>query len=181
MKYLGFTTICDILFGVFIIVWFITRHVFYLMTCWSVYSDLPRLTPPACFRGTADNLQGPFPVPNGSSYLLEPFRDPAGVVCFNKNITYGFLVYLLTLQVMMFVWSVFIARVVLRVIKGNSAEDIRSDDESEQEKDVTKRKQVKSLNGNSDVEAVKCNGLEGHTDMRNGASSSSINLNGHCG
>ncbi|RYO97942.1 hypothetical protein DL765_010987 [Monosporascus sp. GIB2] len=58
LKYLGFTTACDVVFGVFMITWFISRHVFYPMVCWSIYADLPRLLRSACYRGTADNLQG---------------------------------------------------------------------------------------------------------------------------
>ena len=119
----------DILFAVFITLWLITRHVFFIMTCWSVYSDLPRLLTPACFKGTADNLQGPFPVPDDWSHLIEPFRNPTGTVCFNDNIMLGFLSYLLILQVMMIIWSVFIVRVAMCVLQGHSAEDISGDDE----------------------------------------------------
>ncbi|KAI1500744.1 TLC domain-containing protein [Biscogniauxia marginata] len=133
MKYLGFTTICDILFGVFVVLWLVSRHVIYLMTCWSVYSDLPRLIPSACYKGRADNLEGPFPIPDGWAHLIEPFSDPEGIVCFNNNIMLGFLFYLLTLQVMMIMWSFFIVRVTIRVLKGDNADDPRSDDEEEDE------------------------------------------------
>ncbi|TVY62264.1 Sphingosine N-acyltransferase-like protein FUM18 [Lachnellula suecica] len=137
LKYLGYTTICDIVFGVFIVSWLLTRHVFYMMTCWSVYSDLPRTITPACYSGTADNLQGPFPAPqHGWSHLLSPFRQPAGTVCWNDNIMSGFLACLLFLQAIMILWSVFIIRVAMRVLSGGSAEDVRSDVEDEEEEEL---------------------------------------------
>lgn len=76
-----------------------------------------------------DKLQGPFPVPDGWAHLLVPFYDPAGTVCISYNIMVVFLSYLLFLQVIMAVWFVVIMRVAMRVVNGNSAEDLRSDDE----------------------------------------------------
>ncbi|KAI1349041.1 longevity-assurance protein [Xylaria sp. FL0043] len=133
LKYLGFTTICDVIFGIFMVTWLVTRHVFYLMVCWSVYYDSPRHMPTACYKGTADNLQGPLPVPEGRSYLLEPFRNPTGLVCMNEGIRIGFLSYLLVLQAIMIPWSAAIVQVAIRVIRGQNAEDVRSDDEEEEE------------------------------------------------
>ncbi len=182
LKYLGFTTICDIVFGVFIFSWLLTRHVFYLVTCWSIYSDLPRLITPACYRGTADNLQGPFPVPeNGWSHLLDPFRDPLGSVCWNNNIMLGFLSYLLILQVMMIMWSVFIIRVAMRVLKGNSAEDIRSDEEGEEygEEEEFEYEEAQPLEEEVGVEAIDLKGWERRTGVKRAASSSGVSLSGH--
>ncbi|KAI4869821.1 longevity-assurance protein [Hypoxylon rubiginosum] len=133
LKCLGFTTVCDVLFGLFLLTWLVTRHLFYLMVCWSIYFDMPRVIPADCYRGAADNIQGLSSIPDGWSYLLEPFRDPAGTVCMGHGIRVGFLSYLLLLQAIMIVWSVLIVRVAVRVLKGDSAEDIRSDDEEEEE------------------------------------------------
>jgi acyl-CoA-dependent ceramide synthase len=139
-KYLGHTTLCDYLFGLFVVVWLVTRHVFFLMTCYSVYADIPKFVPHSCFQGSVDHLQGPLPIPSGWSWLAEPFRDPEGLVCFNKFTYYGFLTYLLALQGIMIMWSYAIIKVVVRVLSGNNAEDIRSDDEEadelEEEEDV---------------------------------------------
>ncbi|KAM0253899.1 hypothetical protein ACHAQJ_007074 [Trichoderma viride] len=128
-KYLGYTTLCDYLFGLFVIVWLVTRHVFFLMVCYSVYADIPIHVPHSCFQGSMNNLQGPLSQPSGWSWLLEPFADPEGLVCFNKLTFYGFLTYLLTLQGIMMMWSYAILKVVARVLSGKNAEDIRSDDE----------------------------------------------------
>ncbi|KAI0912304.1 longevity-assurance protein [Ustulina deusta] len=141
LKCLGFTTICDVIFGIFMVTWLVTRHVFYLMVCWSVYTDLPRLIPSSCYSGPADKLHGPLPVPDGRGYLLEPFRDPAGIVCMNEGIWFGFLSYLLVLQAIMMPWSAAIVRVAIRVVRGDGAEDIRSDDE-EEEDDVEEDEKV---------------------------------------
>lgn len=114
-----------------------TRHVFYLVTCWSVYHDLPRSLEQPCFRGPADALEGPFASPEkGWSHLLEPFVDPAGTVCMTRGITNGFLVFLLGLEVVICAWTFFIIRVSVRVLKGQSAEDVRSEDENEDEDKV---------------------------------------------
>ncbi|KAI0479669.1 longevity-assurance protein [Xylaria cf. heliscus] len=133
LKSLGFTTICDVIFGIFMVTWLVTRHIFYLMVCYSVYHDSPRLIPTSCYQGHADELQGPLPVPQGWSYLLAPFRNPAGVVCMTEGIRIGFLSYLLILQAIMIPWSWAIVRVAIRVVRGDSAEDVRSDDEDEED------------------------------------------------
>lgn len=119
-------------FGVFLLVWVLTRHVFYLMTCWSVYHDLPKALDMPCFRGAPGQTEGPFPAPEeGWSHLLEPFVDPAGTVCFTDGVLKGFLGFLLALEVVICAWSFFIVRVTVRVLKGASAEDVRSDVEEE--------------------------------------------------
>ncbi|KAI0538598.1 longevity-assurance protein [Xylaria digitata] len=146
LKYLGFTTICDVIFGIFMITWLITRHVFYLMTCWSAYYHYPRLVPTACYQGPADNLQGPLPVPEGRSYLLEPFRNPTGIICATDGIRIGFVSYLLILQAIMIPWSAAIVRVAIRVVRGDGAEDVRSDDE-EEEDDVEEDEELEFGNG----------------------------------
>lgn len=109
------------------------RHVFYLMTCWSIYADLPRIIAPVCYRGTMDDAREPLPVPDGWSRVFEPFYDPKGIVCFDNSITYSFLACLLFLQVLTIIWFTMILQVAARVLKGSQAEDLRSDDESEEE------------------------------------------------
>ncbi|KOS22260.1 Sphingosine N-acyltransferase lag1 [Escovopsis weberi] len=132
-KYLGYQKICDALFGLFVTSWLVTRHVFYMMVCWSIWTDAPAVLPHACFRGPANQLQGPLPQAEGWAWLLEPFRDPQGTVCFNIHIMHGFIGYLLSLQVMMVVWSFYIVKVVVRVLNGHTVDDVRSDDEDEAE------------------------------------------------
>lgn len=145
LKYLGFTTICDVLFAGFIISWTIGRHVLFVMICWSVYYDLPRTMTFACYRGSAEKLQGPLPLPNDWAHLLEPFLDPTGQVCFSQGITNGFLVSLLSLEVMMVIWFTFIVKIVIRVFQGHSAEDLRSDGEDEGDEEIEEPESVDDI------------------------------------
>lgn len=138
LKYLGFKTVCDVIFGVFLFVWAWTRHVFYGMVCWSFWHDLPRLVPVPCCKGAPGGLQGPFPAPEEgtSSYLLEPFYNREGTVCLTDGIRAGFLAFLVALELVICVWSYLIVRVSVRVLRGASAEDVRSDDEGDREAEV---------------------------------------------
>ncbi|EFQ32292.1 TLC domain-containing protein [Colletotrichum graminicola] len=156
LKYIGFATLCDVIFGVFLLVWVWTRHVFYLMTCWSVYYDLPQSLEQPCFRGAAGEIDGPFAPPEeGWSHLLEPFKDPAGTVCMTSGITKGFLTFLLALEVVICAWSFFIIRVTVRVLKGSPAEDVRSDVEvDEEEEEVVEYEEVEAIEEDVGVESI---------------------------
>ncbi|KAJ6788098.1 hypothetical protein PWT90_05051 [Aphanocladium album] len=136
LKYLGFGVICDVIFGGFIVSWIFARHLLYVFTCWSIYTDFPRIQKASCYHGPADNLQGPFVVPTtGWSHLVEPFLQPEGTVCLNNNIMYAFLSFLLFLQVMMIIWLLFIVKIVVRIFQGKPADDVRSNSEAEEEED----------------------------------------------
>lgn len=72
-KYMGGTLSCDILFGLFMVSWLVTRHILFMLVIISTYADLP--------------------------YYL-PFRwDPANGYYATKNIYTGFVVLLSLLQV----------------------------------------------------------------------------------
>lgn len=117
----------------------LARHILFVVTCWSVYHDLSRLTPDACYRGSAANLQGPFPIPDDWSRFIEPFVDPTGIVCFSTSIAYGFLAFLVSLQIMMMAWFTFIVKIIVKILKGEGAEDVRSDTEDDED-DVAEAK-----------------------------------------
>ncbi|PNP80116.1 Fum18p [Fusarium nygamai] len=133
LRYLGFTTLCDVVFCIFFITWIMSRHVLYLMTCWSVYSDVPRIIEPSCFMGSASDLHGPLPVPDDWWHLIEPWLYPKGIVCHSDNFRVSILAYLLVLQVLMMIWFGFICKVAIGVLGGRAAEDVRSDVESDEE------------------------------------------------
>jgi len=76
-----------------------------------------------------DRLGGNAPWSN----LLKAYTDQDGPICWNPDLRYYFLALLLTLQVFCLIWFGTIAKVVYKVLKGNAAEDIRSDDEDEDE------------------------------------------------
>ncbi|KAI4170542.1 MAG: hypothetical protein LQ343_004919 [Gyalolechia ehrenbergii] len=129
LKYLRFKRACDYAFGAFMLIWVGARHVLYLMICYSLYAEIPQEITYGCYRGSNGNLEGPFDVPNDFDHLLQPFRDPEGLVCWNDNIKWAFLGTLLALQVLLLMWFCLIVQVALRVLKGGEAEDSRSDDE----------------------------------------------------
>ncbi|KAH7105402.1 longevity assurance proteins LAG1/LAC1 [Auriculariales sp. MPI-PUGE-AT-0066] len=103
LRYLGLTTACDIAFGFFAVSWIITRQVLFSQIVWSVY-HLPRLV---SFKWD----------PQSGHYLT-----PAAY--------WGFLTLLSALLVMFCVWSTMMFGVVYKVLRGQPAEDTRSDDES---------------------------------------------------
>lgn len=135
LKYLRFQMACDIAFGLFILVWVIARHLLYPRLCWSLYADSPEIINYGCFWGPASDLHGPIDPPDRFSHLIQPFRDPEGIVCWNDKIKWSFMVALLALQVVLLLWFCMIVQVALRVLRGGQAEDSRSDVEGENEED----------------------------------------------
>ncbi|KAF6842750.1 longevity-assurance protein [Colletotrichum musicola] len=178
LKYVGFTTLCDVVFGVFLLVWVWTRHVFYLMTCWSVYHDLPKALDMPCFRGAPGEMEGPFPAPEeGWSHLLEPFVDPAGTVCFTDGVLKGFLLFLLALEVVICAWSFFIIRVTVRVLKGAPAEDVRSDVEvggEEEESEEIEYEEVEAVEEEVGVEAIDLKAWERRNAKKDAAAGTRV-------
>lgn len=127
------------MFGVFVLAWFITRHLFYVITLYCMWRDMPVLLPNGCFHGSQDNLTGPYEVPHRSwSQIIDPLRNPTGVICYSDNVRWTYLAALGFLQVLTIGWFLMIVRVAFRVIQGVSADDPRSDNEAEEE-DQTKR------------------------------------------
>ena len=106
-KYMGCTTLCDVLFAIFMLVWIITRHIGYAFVWWSCYKDAPRLTS----FGTTYNL--------ASGHMLTPTSYVF------------FLVLLGMLQMILLVWLGMILRIALRVVTAQGAVDTRSDDDSD--------------------------------------------------
>jgi acyl-CoA-dependent ceramide synthase len=173
LKYLGFTTICDVLFGIFMASFFIARHVIFLIICWSIYSDIPRIITPGCYHGNMNDLQGPLPVPNDWSHVFQPFRHPDGIVCWNDNIMHAFLGTLLILQVITAIWFVAIVRVAIRVLRGGCAEDIRSDDEAECDEEV-EYEELPPLEEEVGVEEINLVGWERRSGNKRGAHASGV-------
>ncbi|KAM6533199.1 Sphingosine N-acyltransferase lag1 [Fusarium falciforme] len=182
LKYSGFTKLCDVMFGLFVVSWFIARHVLYIMVCWSIYSDVPQIMPVGCFKGTNDNLIGPIDPPAGYSYLLDPFLKPDGLVCYNDTIQWAFLAPLLFLQVITIGWFTMIVRVIIKVLKGGDAEDVRSDDEGgdeEEEEDEFVYEEAQPLEEEVGVEELDLRNWERRSGVRKQASSSGVSLPGH--
>lgn len=113
--------------------WIGARHIAYLTICYSVWADIPVEIDYGCYKGRKGAIVGPFPAPDRFGHLLQPFRDPEGVVCFNHNIKWGFLSALLFLQGITIMWFTMICRVAVKVLQGGDAEDVRSDDDGDDE------------------------------------------------
>src|SRR5271163_2125137 len=76
LKYLGLRRSCDVAFGVFMLTWFLARHVGYLAVCYSVWKHIPQEIAYGCYAGGDLDLRGPMPVPAGWDHLTLPFLDP---------------------------------------------------------------------------------------------------------
>lgn len=140
-------TACDIAFGVFVVSWFLTRHVFYMMVCWSIYSYAPVDMAPGCYLADSSSTTTHFiPASNTTDFaahggfeiwsnLLKAYTDRNGPICWNPSIRYYFLALLLILQVLCCIWFSFIVKIVYKVLQGTGADDIRSDDECSDDND----------------------------------------------
>ncbi|KIW04535.1 uncharacterized protein PV09_04289 [Verruconis gallopava] len=136
LNYLNYQTACDAAFGAFIFSWFITRHIFYNLVCYSIWAHVPSADMPyGCF----DSVSGSQVSVDGGnqvwSNIMKSFSEPGGVVCFNNRIRMSFLSLLMALQVLTLIWFGMIIRVAYRVLSGKGAQDSRSDDEGEEEEE----------------------------------------------
>ena len=140
LKYLGYAKTCDIFFGMFVVVWLFTRQIFFPMVIYSVYAHSPIDMEPGCYFYDGTMV----PATSSSEYdalggnvvwsnLVKAYTDREGPVCWNPTIRYSFLGLLLSLQAIIFLWFFMIVRVVVNVVRGNAADDVRSDDEGEDE------------------------------------------------
>ena len=121
--------------------WVVARHALYLKVVYSVYVDSLEQTSLGCYAGSNANLTGPFEA-DYSAHLLEPITNPAGVICWNENISTMFVYALLALQVILCIWFGMIVKVAAKVIRGGEAIDSRSDDEDEGDAEEATRKNV---------------------------------------
>jgi very-long-chain ceramide synthase len=104
LRYLELPRACDAAFVSFLVSWFLTRHVGFLLILWSTWHRYPILRPESMVYGNDD-----------------PYT-PVHYWAF--NIALG------ALQIIMCVWFVAIVSIAWSVIRGKPAEDTRSDEES---------------------------------------------------
>lgn len=134
LRYAKLQRACDAAFGVFVAAWILTRHVLFLAICWSIYKHVHNTT---MAYGTYSAATGDLMSLKGNDKILanifQPFLDPsAESVSFNANIRWSFLSLLLLLQCITIIWFVMIVRVIVRIVRGEGATDVRSEDEDEQ-------------------------------------------------
>lgn len=140
------------------IVWLLTRHVLYLRVVYSIYDDIPKEITYGCYSGNSGKLRGPFDAPDQWLHLIQPFRDPEGVVCWNNNIKWAFIYVLLALQVILCVWFAMVIRVAVKVLRGGEADDSRSDDEGDEGEEAFEDDELFASAGD-----LKTNGIASHT------------------
>lgn len=137
LRYLGMQTACDCAFGLFVVTWIAARHVAYLSICWSMWEHINNT---GMFYGRYSVVTGERLSSEGGDKVLENLMQPmlnpeAKTMSFNANIRWAFLSLLLALQAITLVWLFMIIKVVIRVLRGQGADDSRSDDEGEEEED----------------------------------------------
>lgn len=177
------------MFGVFMVVWVVARHVSHIAVCFSVWRDIPIETVYGCYKGKKGALIGPFPPEDRFMHLVEPFLDPQGTVCFNHNIKWGFLTVLLLLQVLMIIWFGMICKVAAMVLRGGQADDTRSDDEDNEELEDPmpleferlEPVEVLPLEEEVGVEAINLKGHDGSSrrSKKSASTSSGVTLPGY--
>ncbi|KAJ9087416.1 Sphingosine N-acyltransferase lag1, variant 2 [Entomophthora muscae] len=109
-NYLKLSVLCDMTFVVFVLSWFFTRHVGYMILIWSILVD---------------------PLKYNSAKW-----DPANGIYFTEAVRIVFLALLLPLQVLMILWFKTILTILYRIFKGENMKDDRSsgDESPEEEK-----------------------------------------------
>lgn len=123
------------MFGIFVATWLVARHGIYNSLCWSIYRDVPRVMPFACYRGETGQLETDANKLSSRWRYAEPFFDQKGTICLDRNVKAIFLGLLLMLQVLSIVWFGMIIKVIFNMFNGEGANDTRSSDEDEGEEE----------------------------------------------
>ena len=184
LKYLGYNTLCDCMFGVFMVSWFIARHVFYLMVCWSVWAHATPMMKIGCYTGPANNRVGPFEPPADTVpiYLLEPLWKTDGLLCYNLTVKWTFLSMLLFLQGLAIMWFSLAIRVALRTLRGDGADDPRSDDEADdlEDEDEVVFEEARPLEEEVGVDEIDLKNWERRAGLKRPATTATgVSLPGH--
>ncbi|KAG9067953.1 sphingosine N-acyltransferase lag1 [Linnemannia hyalina] len=111
LKYQGYTTICDVLFGLFVISWAYTRHYLFPIIIMSLY--------------------------NGPQKFLDMEWAPEQDKYMSLNVQRGFLALLYGLEAVLCFWFLMIFKVIYKMFKGGAADDNRSHDEESEEEEVS--------------------------------------------
>jgi len=142
LNYLRLQTACDLAFATFMIVWFLARHIAYLLVCYSLYMHVANpetgLMPYGCYDMNVDSsgVGVRISADGGTavwSNIFQSFTQPDGIMCFNPRIQYWFLGLLMALQGLTLLWFGMIVRVAYGVVTGKGAQDSRSDDEASED------------------------------------------------
>lgn len=134
LRYMSMQTACDAAFAAFVVCWLLSRHVAYNAILWSLYAQTTNVTLRYGLYSTKDSAMlsddaGTDIIDN----LLQPILHPdAPYVSWNPPVRWMFISLLLALQCITIGWFVMICRVVMKVLRGEGADDTRSDGEEEE-------------------------------------------------
>src|SRR5690606_4395223 len=106
----------DVLFGLFVVSWAITRHYLYPLLIKSLHEGPPK--------------------------YINMIWDPSQELYMSRNVQLGFLSLLYGLQVLLIFWFFMILKVIFKMFKGGSADDNRSHDEDSGESDSVDNEKV---------------------------------------
>jgi len=146
---MGYKTLPDIVFGIFVVTWLVTRHVFYGMVCWSIYAHAPTSMAPGCYLSDGTiiekNSTEEFHALGGNNIwpnLVKAYTDREGPICWNPSMRFGFLALLLALQFILLLWFTMIIKVVYKVVSGQGADDVRSEDECDDDDEIEEEVEI---------------------------------------
>lgn len=160
--------------------WFVGRHVLFNIICWSIYQHPSQILTRGCYRGSQNDLEGPFEQPAGYGPYFEPFLKSDGLVCWQPIVTNSFLALLLSLQVICLFWFVMIVKVAVRVLRGAGADDVRSDDEGEdEEEDEFVYEEAQPYEEEVGVEELDLKNWERRTGVKRSTTATGVSLPGH--
>ncbi|QKX56355.1 uncharacterized protein TRUGW13939_03456 [Talaromyces rugulosus] len=162
LKYYGFETSCNIAFVMFLLAWFVTRHVIFPVVCWSIYQNIPKVLPYGCYSGKTAELYSTNAYPDRFAHLFGPYLSEDGPFCMNLTVKWIFLSALLFLLGLSLLWFTMIVKVAVNFIRSGNAEDSRSDDEDEEEVEKTE-------NSGSETTAERSSGSENSWRRSNGS------------
>lgn len=124
LKYLNYQIICDVMFGIFMLVWFIGRHVLFNIITFSLYNGMSGELDYGCNSWQDD-----------ATIIESSIWGGTDETCWTPPIRRTFLSLLILLQIITIAWFFMICRVAAKVLRGGVAEDTRSDDEEELDED----------------------------------------------
>lgn len=166
--------------------WFVCRHIFYNMVVWSVYNHTPIHCGFNYYEGPPGDLGGPFEIPAHFSVFqyLEPMWKSDGKVFYSRSIMWWFITLLVFLQTLAIVWFTMIIKVAVKVIRGDGADDTRSDDEDEAEEEDVEDKYVyevaQPLEEEVGVEAIDLKNWERRSGVKRSVGhASGVSIPGH--
>ncbi|KAK5111720.1 hypothetical protein LTR85_011765 [Meristemomyces frigidus] len=138
LRYLSMQAACDAAFAAFVVFWLVSRHVAYNAILWSLYAQTTSVTLHYGLYSTKDSeMLSDEAGTNMIDNLFQPILHPdAQYVSWNPRVRWMFIGLLLALQCITIGWFFMICRVVMKVLRGEGADDTRSDGEDEEDEEV---------------------------------------------